>query len=94
MKRLTFRVAASLALAGAVVACVVDPLNPQPLPPNKEDGSELFDASAAPHNPDGSLVFSPTPDDAGSNASLDGAPPNAAPDADAGDAGDADADAH
>jgi hypothetical protein len=86
-----FRVAASLALAGAIVACVVDPLNPQPLPPSNEDKFGE-DGGATQHTPDGSLTASPTvSEDAGTN--LDASPPSkddgghdAGADADAGDA--------
>ena len=88
-----FRIGASLLIGGALVACALDPLNPQPLPPSPE---ALADGG----------VFSPTPDasrgtdsvnsDAASANDPDGGapPPEAADDAgDAGDAGDADADA-
>ncbi|MBX3229768.1 MAG: hypothetical protein KIT84_05490 [Labilithrix sp.] len=91
-----FRLGASLLIGGGLVACVIDPLNPQPLPP--QEPSALADGG----------VFAPPPtmdsgaqtEDSfrdGAAGSPDGEPPNVA-DEDGGtdggaDAGDAEADA-
>lgn len=89
MKRAArLRLGAAILVAGVLVACTFNPLNPQPLPPGPTDGID-FGADAGtepqPQPLDGGVLASPTTgDDAG--ADLDGALPNA-PAADAGDAG-------
>lgn len=44
--RIRFRVCVGLGLVGAITACVVDPLNPQPLPPNNPDNGAVYHPDA------------------------------------------------
>jgi hypothetical protein len=85
-------------MVGAITACVVDPLNPQPLPPGPPENGASFgmDAAAFPVSPD---AGGKSASDSGALRDQDGAPPPdtdaspGVPAADGGDAGDADADA-
>ncbi len=81
-----FRIVAALGVVGAFVACAVDPLNPQPLPPSNEFGGES-DASAYRPADSGTLATDPSGDKGSDAASV---PPEAPSDGgDAGDVGDA-----
>ena len=91
-----FRIVASLVIGGALVACALDPLNPQPLPPSPqanfgEDGGFYSPARDAGTRTEDSLSS-----DAGTTKGPDGASPltpNANDAGDGGDAGDAGPDA-
>lgn len=98
MKRsLRFRAGAALVIAGGLVACALDPLNPQPLPPGPDPAFAGYADGAAPR-PDATRTEDSLSNDAGATGSPDGGgpPPQNTPDAgdtdasDAGDAGDAD----
>jgi hypothetical protein len=92
MRLRTIWLAAALAGVAVVAACT---LNPQPLPPEASGGSfeDAGFASPAPDSGPVSRADSPAADAA---TQIDAALPQAAPEPDAGDAGDAgaDADAH
>jgi hypothetical protein len=94
--RLRFRLLACLSALGAITACVVDPLNPQPLPPGPPENGATFgmDAAAVPLAPDGGAKNASDSgalrdDDAAPPPSADGGPTDAGDAGDSGDAGDA-----
>ena len=92
--RFRFRLITGLAIAGAITACVVDPLNPQPLPPNPENGATFhadsgavvsFDGGSTKSGGDAAAATDPNAHaDSGSGPPLDDDD-----DVDAGDGGDA-----
>lgn len=93
-----FRIFAGLTVVSGLAACVIDPLNPQPLPPGPDPNAILYpDASFSNTSDSGALGTGSL--DGGDRADDGGLPPNAPDDAgatddaaaDAGDAGDADA---
>ncbi|MFO0734402.1 MAG: hypothetical protein U0270_00910 [Labilithrix sp.] len=98
--RFRYRLMAGAAVLAALAACVVDPLNPQPLPPGPDDNKDTAfgeDAGAFTPRSDGGVQGS---SDAAVTSPNDSSPPtndsDAGPEdggADAADAGDADADA-
>jgi hypothetical protein len=88
MKTRHFRIVATLAITTAIAACVVDPLNPQPLPPGPNEGVSFADGGlAAPVTSDAA-----TGADSGNLKNDDAAVPPNTP-ADGGDAGDGASDA-
>lgn len=96
--RSRFRLVVGLVVTGAITACVVDPLNPQPLPPSPDENGAVYhqdasvvvsaDGGGTKGTADaGGLVETPPSTDAG--AANDGASDASLADADAGDASDA-----
>jgi hypothetical protein len=88
---------AGVTMVGAITACVIDPLNPQPLPPGPPGNGASFgmDAAAFPVTPDAggkSASDSGALGDQDAETTNDGSSPGvpAIDGGDAGDAGDAD----